>query len=97
MLQKFVRLDFYFTTCSGSTWQNMEIFSLTAVSNGVEQRQTICQDGNQKTISDTSINIYLTSHRLAYRLTRSGDKPSPRSSRTLFCVGLVFCSPVELG
>lgn len=27
-------------------------------------------------------------------LTRSGDIPRPRSSRTLLCVGLVFCSPV---
>lgn len=29
--------------------------------------------------------------------TRSGDSPSPLSSLTLFCVGLVFCSPVALG
>lgn len=27
----------------------------------------------------------------------SGLKPRPRSSRTLFCVGFVFCSPVESG
>lgn len=30
-----------FFTCSGSTWQNMEIFSFTEVSNGVEHLQTI--------------------------------------------------------
>lgn len=32
-----------YITCEGSTWQNMEIFSLTAVSRGVEQRHIICQ------------------------------------------------------
>ena len=32
-----------------------------------------------------------------FQLTRSGLKPKPRSSRTLFCVGLVFCSPVDFG
>ena len=30
-------------------------------------------------------------------LTKSGESPSPLSSRTLFWVGFVFCSPVELG
>ena len=29
-------------TCSGSTWQNMEIFSLTKFSSGVAQRHMIC-------------------------------------------------------
>jgi len=29
--------------------------------------------------------------------TKSGLRPSPRSSRTVFCVGLVFCSPVDFG
>lgn len=32
-----------YLTCVGSTWQNMEIFSLTAVSRGVEQRHIIWQ------------------------------------------------------
>lgn len=36
--------------------------------------------------------LYITA-----KLTKSGERPRPRSSRTLFCVGLVFCSPVELG
>lgn len=30
-------------------------------------------------------------------LTRSGDRPRPLSSLTLFWVGLVFCSPVVPG
>ena len=30
-------------------------------------------------------------------LTRSGERPSPRSCLTLFWVGFVFCSPVALG
>lgn len=37
-------------TCSGSTWQNMEIFSLTEFSSAVEQRHMICwrRQGKEK-------------------------------------------------
>lgn len=34
---------------------------------------------------------------LSENITRSGESPSPLSSRTLACVGLVFCSPVVFG
>lgn len=56
-------------TCSGDTWQKLDILCLTDWSMGFSERHTI----------------------------KSGDKPNPRSSLTLACVGLVLCSPVEDG
>lgn len=34
-------------TCSGSTWQNMEIFSLTEFSSAVVQRHMICEQRSE--------------------------------------------------
>lgn len=56
-------------TCSGATWQKLEIFSLAELPIGISDLQTM----------------------------RSGDKPNPRSSLTLDCVGFVLGSPVDLG
>lgn len=49
----FVYCPTYFTmskvlTCSGSTWQNIEIFSFTAISIGFALLQTICHNIGKK-------------------------------------------------
>ena len=65
-----------------------------------DSRETACGDASSRLLLKTlqSCPNYMTEKSKAKKyLTRSGLNPKPRISLTLFCVGFVFCSPVESG
>lgn len=78
-----------FLTCSEGTSQKRDIFLLTASAKGVSLLQTTYKNKKKllKQSSNNPLNLF----------TKSGTSPKPLNSLTLACVGLVFCSPVDLG